>query len=122
VTAGSTLNFNGGSIAFATTVNADADDRFTIRNQGAGPGQISATGTDASYGGVVIGTRSGGTGTSPLIITFNSNATIEAIQALIRNILWRSPSASKLTRTLTVSLTDSVGATSLLQSKQVVVS
>ncbi|HYI63591.1 MAG TPA: hypothetical protein VEW71_01760, partial [Allosphingosinicella sp.] len=71
-------NFDGGSL---TLSGLRAEDRAAIRNQGPGAGQIGVSGADVSYGGVVIGTFSGGVG-GTLTVTFNAAATSAAIEAL----------------------------------------
>ncbi|MBK7847178.1 MAG: cadherin repeat domain-containing protein [Zoogloea sp.] len=69
-----------------------------------------------TYGGTTIGTYSGsfGTGSTPLTVTFNSNASVAAVQALVRNITYRNTSENPSTATRSISLTvsDGTGMTS----------
>lgn len=101
-------NFNGGVLLVDITVNRDANDRLSIRNQGTGAGQIGLLGSQITYGGKVIGTL----GASAFKVTFNTNATPQAVQALLRNITFQSLSATPPTasRTIVVKLTDGESA------------
>src|SRR6188474_1528678 len=67
-------NLAGGTILVSGLL---AEDRVSVRNQGFGAGQIGLFGVNVTYGGVAIGTFSGGTGTS-LTINLNSSATATA--------------------------------------------
>jgi hypothetical protein len=79
-------NFNHGSLTVNVQVNGTPDDRLSIKNQGAKPGQIGVKGNLVTYSGLAIGTFSGGNGTDPLVVLLNANSTAEATQALLRNI------------------------------------
>ena len=115
------LNFAGGKLTVGLTANAQADDRLEIRNVGIAAGQIGVNGSNVTYAGVVIGTFTGGAGATSLVITFNANATPASVQALLRNLSYRSVSLapSALTRTVSVSLTDGDGGASLVSSKEI---
>src|SRR5206468_4096931 len=70
---------------------------------------------NVTYGGVVIGTWSGGTdGSTPLVVTFNASSTPAAAQALARNITYQNVSQSPETapRTVRFILADGAGGTS----------
>ena len=54
--------------------------------KGRGAGQIGMSGADVTYNGTVIGTVAGGSGGSPLVISFNASSSVAAVQALMRNI------------------------------------
>jgi hypothetical protein len=106
-----------------SSAQADDDDRFDFSNQGSGAGQIGVTDTTVSFGGTVIGTKSGGAQSQPLVVTFNANATPVAVQALLRRLTFASvsdnpPSGS---RTLRVVLTDGDGGTSTAATKPVLI-
>lgn len=115
------LNFDGGKLTVRLTANAQADDRLEIRNVGTAAGQIGVSGSNVTYAGVVIGTFTGGSGATALVITWNANATPVMVQALLRNLSFRSLSLtpSTLTRTVSASLTDGDGGTSLVVSKEI---
>ncbi len=121
VTDSDSANFENGTLTFGTIIGGEETDRFQVLNQGLGAGQIGVAGANILFGGVVIGTRTGGAGTTPLIITFNANATATAVQALLRNVTWRNISAApvSLPRLISVSLTDGDGSLSPPLSKQI---
>ena len=110
-------NFGGGNLTVSLTVNGTSDDLLTIENQG--PQQIGVVGNEVSYQGVVIGTFTGGVSTGsllakPLVVTFNTNATLEAVQALMRSVQFsiNSSDPSALTRTVLFVVTDDEGGSS----------
>ncbi|HVI87006.1 MAG TPA: VCBS domain-containing protein, partial [Dongiaceae bacterium] len=108
-------DFNGGSLKVSFTTNGTNADQLMIQNQGTGAGQIGVTGSNVTYGGVIIGTFSGGTNGSDLIITFNSaTATQAAVQALTDHILYSNSSANPSTspRTVTFTVNDGDGGAS----------
>ncbi|MET0070595.1 MAG: Ig-like domain-containing protein [Candidatus Thiodiazotropha sp.] len=113
-------DFAGGSL----TVEVDsglqaAEDRFSLFNQGTAGGEIGFDGSDVTYGGLVIGSVTGGTGIDPLTVAFNSNATPAAVTALIRNITYENSNAENPTggtRSVTIDITDGDGGASLTQN------
>ncbi len=111
-------NFGNGTLTAAIAKNVDVNDRLSIRNQGTALGQIGVSGTQVTYGGIVIGSFTGGVGTTPLVVTLNTNATLAATQALIRNITFSTLGTDPVTtsRTVTFSLNDEAGGLSNLAS------
>ncbi|MDZ7858116.1 cadherin domain-containing protein [Sphaerotilus sp.] len=106
-------DFDGGVLAYMVTANGSASDELAIRDEGTGAGQIGLSGNDVTYGGVVIGTHAGfGNGSTPLVVTFNSNASVTAVQALLRNLTYRNSSddPGSATRTVQIDLSDGDGA------------
>jgi ELWxxDGT repeat protein len=114
-------NFENGYLQVAITVNAHANDRLRIQNVGTGPGQIGVTDSQVTYGGVTIGKRTGGVGTTPAVVEFNQNATPAAVQALVRALTFITlgDAPSPLTRTLTLKLSDGDGGISGVATKLV---
>ncbi|MGC3965233.1 MAG: DUF4347 domain-containing protein [Rhodocyclaceae bacterium] len=111
------VDFNGGNVTVSITGNRiTGEDVLAIRNQGTGAGQIGISGNTVTYGGVVIGTFSGGSGTNDLVITFSSTqATPAAVEALLHNITYNNgnvdnPTASQ--RTVSITVNDGDGGTS----------
>src|SRR5258708_23241868 len=94
VTDASVTNFDGGTLTESLIVNANAADQLGIRNQGSAAGQIGVVGTNVQYGGVTIGTVTGGTGATPLVVTFNANATATAVTALQDHITFQTTADS----------------------------
>jgi len=117
-------NIGGGQLTVSLTANAQSTDRLEIRNVGIGVGQIGVSGSNITFGGVIIGMFTGGTGVTPLVVTFNTSATPTMAQAVLRNITYRNTSAtpSTLARTVSIKLTDGDGGTSNIPTKQINVS
>lgn len=115
VTDSSVTNFNGGTMTESLIANANAQDQLGIRNQGSGAGQIGVVGNNVTFGGVTIGTETGGTGSTPLVITFNANATAAAVTALQDNITFKTTADSAASvsapRTFQSVVTDGLAAT-----------
>ncbi|NBZ87582.1 calcium-binding protein [Stagnihabitans tardus] len=86
-----------------------AEDVVALRNQGNGTGEVGVSGTIVTFGGVAIGSLSGGAG-SAFVVTFNADATTAAVQAVIENLTYATTSdAPTLHRTLTVNVTNAAG-------------
>ncbi|MCC7419757.1 MAG: hypothetical protein IT428_05720 [Planctomycetaceae bacterium] len=115
------FDFHMGRLTAQLVANAQATDRLTIRNEGTGAGQVGVNGTTVTFGATAIGTLSGGAGTTALTVTFNQNATREAVEAVLQNVLFFSTTAtpSLLPRTLRATLSDGDGGTSQAVSKAV---
>lgn len=94
-------NYNSYQLIASLTAGADANDRLEIRNYGTGTGQVGVSGSNVSYEGTTIGSFTGGSGSTPLTITFNSSATPAHAQAVLRAITFRNllSNPPKLTRT-----------------------
>ena len=107
-------NFNGGRLTVTQSPAGKGSESLAIRNQGTGAGQISVSGKNVLYGGVIIGTTTGGKGKKPLVVTLNSNATVEATQALIRNITFinKDKRVTAPTKTADFEVTDGTGHSS----------
>jgi hypothetical protein len=114
-------DFATGRLTVRVATNASSADRLTILHQGTGSGEVGVSGTTVSFGGVAVGTLSGGAGTSALVVTFNSAATPAAVQAVTRRVAFSiaSDAPTILPRTLTFSLTDGDGGTSATTSQVV---
>ncbi|MDG4889253.1 VCBS domain-containing protein, partial [Mesorhizobium sp. WSM4887] len=102
-------NFGGGSLTVGFTANGTSADQLTIQNQGAGVGQIGVSGSNVTYGGLVIGTFTGGTNGSNLVITFNASATQAAAAALADHILYSNLTSPTIAKTVTYTLVDGDG-------------
>lgn len=109
VTDPDSTDFNGGGLIVYFPTNGLTEDRLAIRNDGPGADRIGVSGNEIRYGGIVIGTFSGGTdGLTPLVVGFNANSTPASAQALIRNVTYEnnSETPSTLTRTVRMSVDD----------------
>lgn len=119
VTDSDSLDFDGGSLTVRVTNNSSVKDRLEIANQGTAPGQIGIAGIMVTYGGITIGTFSGGNGNQALLVSLNANATPMAVHALTRAITFRTlgENPSTLQRTITWQVNDGDGAPSLFATK-----
>jgi hypothetical protein len=119
-------NFAGGTLTVAITANrVSAEDVLAIRHQGNGAGQIGISGGNVSYGGILIGTATGGSGTDDLVVTFNANADATAVAALLANITYENVNTTACTasiRSVSFTLTDGDGGTAAPQVATVDVS
>lgn len=107
-------DFNGGNVTVSIVTNrVSGEDVLAVRHEGTGAGQIGVSGSNITYGGAVIGTFAGGTGSNDLVITFNSaGATPQAAQALIHNLTYantNSGNPSTSNRTVRVTVNDGDG-------------
>lgn len=110
VTDSDSPNLNTGTLTANLSNTGTADDRLTIVNQGIAADQIGVSGTTVTYGGTPIGTFTGGVGTNPLVVTFNSAATPAIAQALLRNLAYSNVSDAPSTTNRTVSFVLADGA------------
>jgi choice-of-anchor C domain-containing protein len=100
-------NFAGGRLLVSGLL---AEDRVSILNQGNGAGQIGLAAGNVSYGGIVIGTVAGGSG-STLTVTLNASASVAAVDALVQALTYANASDTPTaSRTLLVNLVDGAGA------------
>ncbi len=102
--------FNTGVVTLEN-LGVDPNVLFTIRNQGTATGEIGVTGNTVTFGGSAIGTFAGGVGTTPLVISLTSGATLSAVEALLNNLQYKDTSANPLTnpRYLRVQVRDDLG-------------
>jgi hypothetical protein len=115
-------DFAGGTLTVSITANGSAADRLQVGNFGTGPGQVGVSGANVTCGGVTVGSFTGGTdGSTPLVLTFNANATAAAVQEVARSIQFDnvSDTPSTLSRQVTFTLTDGDGGTAAPQVETV---
>ncbi|MGJ8598083.1 FG-GAP-like repeat-containing protein [Sulfitobacter sp.] len=99
-------NFDGGTLSLTGLL---AEDTVSVRDQGTGAGEIGLSGSDVSFGGVVIGTLSGGAG-ADLAITLNADATSASVDALIQNLTYANSSDTPTaSRDFVLNVTDAAG-------------
>ena len=101
-------NYDTGSLTVTLTANGTAADRLEIRNSGTGAGRLGVMGSSITYGGIIVGTCTGGQGTTPLVVSFTGAMTRAAAEALVRSITFRvvSSQPSLAARTVSVVLVD----------------
>lgn len=116
-------DFNTGVLTVSLSTSGIESDRLTILAQGTGTGQIGLDGKTISYQGAVIGTYRGGIGSEDLIVTLTTNASAEAVQALLRTIAYRNVAENLQSgsRTVEVSLEDGDGSISSVATQLITV-
>jgi hypothetical protein len=103
-------NLLNGNLVLSEGLTADAGDTLAIQDQGTAAGKIGVTGSNITYGGTAIGTFTGGTNGSPLVISLNANADATAATALLQDITFSTTdTASVLPRDITGIVTDGLG-------------
>ena len=109
-------DFDTGSLKVYLNNAAETTDRLEIRHQGDSAGQIGVSGANVSFGGALIGTFVGGSGLTPLVISFNASANPAATQALLRNLTYRnvSENSSGAQRVVRLALNDGDGSTRIV--------
>ncbi|MBT3056662.1 MAG: DUF4347 domain-containing protein, partial [Candidatus Thiodiazotropha sp. (ex Codakia orbicularis)] len=119
-------DFDTGTLTVSLQAGSDnAEDVLAIRDQGAGPTNITVSGSAVSYGGTQIGTFTGGSGGTNLVITLDADADATAVTALVRNITYENTDTENPTtgaRTVRFVLTDGDGGTSVDYDTTVTVS
>jgi VCBS repeat-containing protein len=112
-------NLDEGSLTVAFSAGGTADDQLRI----VGPGFLAEEGS-VFYQEFLIGTFSGGDGSTPLVVLFNADATPAIAEALIRAINFVNVSGFPVAgdRTVTFTLADGDGGTSLVRTATITVS
>jgi hypothetical protein len=101
LTVGRFSDFTNSTLVYSVRQNGDPSDQLTIRL--ADP----SAGNNLFSNGVIIGTFSGGSGLSPLVVTFNAYATQTAVQAIMGAVSWKTQATTpaKSSRAISVSFT-----------------
>ncbi len=119
-------DFDTGTLTVSFQAGSDsAEDVLAIRNQGTAAGQVGVSGSNVTYQGVTIGTFTGGTGGTDLVIALNASADATAVSALTQNITYENTDTDNPTtgnRTVRYVLTDGDGGTSTNYDTTVTVS
>jgi len=106
--------FDGGKIELFYVKGGSAEDQLGVVNEGNGAGQIGVSGNTVSYGGVAIGTISGGSNGANLTINFTGNATLNAVEALIQKLGYgNSSSTPTASRELSIRVSDGDGGSAV---------
>lgn len=111
-----TDNFNNGQLIVKIANNANSHDSLSIISH---ERVLKIKGHTLLVNGVRVGTFQGGNGTHPLVITFNQNASTNAVDIVTRNIVFSDLAKSPPTgqRTIQFQLTDGSGRTSNIATK-----
>jgi len=88
-------DFDTGNLTISIASGGDtAEDVLSINHEGMTGTLIGFSGGNVFYGGVQIGSATGGTGGDNLVVTFNANATGAAVTALAKNITFENTDTS----------------------------
>lgn len=114
-------NLDTGTLTVTFTSGAvSGEDELKV----ATAGNVSTSGSNVLVSAVTVGTWAGGTNNTPLVITFNSNATPALATEVLRAITYENTdgvSPTLGTRTMTIIVTDGDGGTSQTATVSVVV-
>ena len=102
-------HFANGSLTLSYSTAVDNADQLSVLNTGVGTGEIWFDGTNIRYEGVEFATINGGDGMNgnDLILNFDENATLEAVEALIENLTYaHTGDAPNASRVVTLTLND----------------
>jgi murein DD-endopeptidase MepM/ murein hydrolase activator NlpD len=93
-------------------------DQLLVQSQGNSAGQISLSGTDLRFGGILIGSLTSVQSGQAVDVVFNSSATTVAVQATLRALQFRAGDVSftSARRTVGLQLIRPDGARSLLRT------
>ena len=120
-------DFDGGTLSVVISNNAEATDRLNIENGSNVSTSLGNVLYDFGGGPVVIGTFSGGdSGSNPLFVNFNANATTVSVEAVARQVAFHSvsevPSTAQRTIDMNVTDGDPLGTSSVVSRTMDVVS
>lgn len=121
------LNFDQGNLTVKLIGNITADDTLNIgnhaSNQKSNEKQITLDEEQVLYDQNPIGTWQGGQGEEPLVITFNAEATLTAVRALLSEITFRNTAdiPQPGLREVSFQVTDNAGAASKTITRKIFV-
>ncbi|MDB5696105.1 MAG: tandem-95 repeat protein, partial [Sphingomonas bacterium] len=107
-------NFDTGTLTVAITAAAQPGDVLDVDDFSDGSGNfVTVSGNALSFNGTVVATYTAGDHDTPLVVTFDADATAVAVQFVTRavNFLHTSDNPNQATRSLTYTLTDGDGGT-----------
>src|SRR5262249_53580155 len=86
VTDADTPFFAGGQLTVTIADGANAADRLGLLNRGG----VLVSGTTIRVDGTTIGTVSGGVGVAPMVIDFNSDAALAAVDKVVKAVSFQT--------------------------------
>lgn len=115
--------FDTGSCTVSLASGGLGDDLLALRDDGNGAGQIGVSGNTVSFGGVPFGSIAGGRHPAPLVVSFNAQASMAAVQALVRAITFTNlgDHPGSISRVIRVVLVDDHGDTSTAQDCTIII-
>ncbi|NET76907.1 MULTISPECIES: protein kinase domain-containing protein [Okeania] len=106
-------DFDGGELTVKVKGGTE-NDRLLIYQKRPSTESAEENNNQITYRNISIGSFSGGIGTEPLKIVFNSSATVKAVETTVKSIIYQnvSDNPKKGTRTLEIKVTDGDGGIS----------
>lgn len=116
-------NYSGGKLTIQLTAGGPPTDKLTLTKVGTKTGQVNLSGTKLRLGKTVVGSISGGTGGSPLVIQFTATISPSTVQSVLQRVTLSAARGKLLpgTRTIQFTATDPTHLTSTPQLRQVVI-
>jgi hypothetical protein len=115
VTDADSTNFDTGKLTVKYTVGGGSGDRLAIQSAA---GITTNASNQVLFNGTAFGSFTGGVGTTPLVVTFNAQATPAKAATLLKNIVYSNVSDNPAAkRTVTATISDGDGGTSAAVSK-----
>ena len=110
---------NGSVLTVSMTAGAIASDQLVIRNEGTNLGQVGVSDYSITYSGTVIATFTGGNNANPIVVTFNSAATLDGARAVLRAVSFSNTDSATVagTRTFSAVLVDGNGKSATPSTK-----
>ncbi|WP_134219725.1 hypothetical protein, partial [Pelotomaculum sp. FP] len=116
---GDSANFDGGQVTVSYTAGNSAQDQLAVGNIG----NISVSGSAVNYTSTQIGTVSGGSNGSQLVISLNANATSARVTELLRALTYGNTSNEPVShRIISITVSDGDGGTSAAVTAKISVS
>ncbi|NEP90008.1 MAG: DUF4101 domain-containing protein [Okeania sp. SIO2C2] len=107
-------DFDGGELTVKIVKGGTENDRLLIYQKRPSTESAEENNNQITYRNTSIGSFSGGIGTEPLKVVFNSSATVKAVETAVKSIIYQnvSDNPKKGTRTLEIKVTDGDGGIS----------
>ncbi|NEQ37952.1 MAG: DUF4101 domain-containing protein [Okeania sp. SIO3I5] len=107
-------DFDGGELTVKIVKGGTENDRLLIYQKRPTTASAEENNNQVTYRNLPIGSFSGGIGTKPLKVVFNSSATVKAVETTVKSIIYQnvSDNPKKGTRTLEIRVTDGDGESS----------
>jgi hypothetical protein len=107
-------SLSGPTLTVRFVANGLSEDLLAIRDEGLTSGKVSISGNQVLLGGVAVGTWSGGTSGSNLVVSFTGATNVSTVEAVARNVTYRNTSQAPSTtsRTIGFVVADGSGASS----------
>ena len=108
------VNLVNASLVLSEGLTAQTGDTLAVKNQGSAAGQVGVAGNVISIGGTAVGTFTGGTGSTPLVVSLNPGTTAADAQTILQDITFTTTNAaSTAARDITGIVNDGLGGVAL---------